>query len=269
MSTPAGRAGIDVTRDDSVLRIELNRPEKRNALDGATVEAIVDCLENASTDDTLRAILISGRGDHFCSGADWDASNAARAERPRTGSLQRRTPLQAHRIIELLMSIQLPVVAAVRGWAAGLGCQIALAADFAIATESSRFWEPFVSRGFSADGGATWIVPRLIGVARAREFLMLGRAMSGLEAVSTGLIHRAVPDPTLDLAVEELLGELTRTATVALGLTKQCINRSLQSGLTEAMQNESFALEVSSRSLDFKEGLLAFRENRPPDFGGR
>jgi 2-(1,2-epoxy-1,2-dihydrophenyl)acetyl-CoA isomerase len=269
MTTPVGPPGVDISIHSSVLRIELNRPKQKNALDSLAVGMIVDALEKASTDDTLRAVRISGRGDDFCSGADWVASNSDGKERPRTGSVQRRTPLQAHRIIELLMGIQLPVVCVVQGWAAGLGCQIALASDFAVATQSSRFWEPFLSRGFSPDSGATWLVPRLIGIARAREFLMLGHEMSGEQAASCGLIHRAVPDSDLEEAAGQLLGELTGAATVALGLTKRCISRSLQSGLTEAMENESFALELSSRSRDFKEGLLAFQENRAADFRGR
>jgi 2-(1,2-epoxy-1,2-dihydrophenyl)acetyl-CoA isomerase len=269
MTTRVQRPGVEISIHNSVLRIELNRPKQKNALDSVAVEIIVNALENASTDDTLRAVHISGRAGNFCSGADWVASNSDRNERPRTGSLQRRTPLQAHRIIELLVGIQLPVVCVVQGWAAGLGCQIALASDFTVATESSRFWEPFLSRGFSPDSGATWLVPRLIGVARAREFLMLGREMSGEEAASCGLIYRAVPDSKIEDAVGQVLQELTSAATVALGLTKQCISRSLQSGLTEAMENESFALELSSRSQDFKEGLLAFQENRAANFRGR
>jgi 2-(1,2-epoxy-1,2-dihydrophenyl)acetyl-CoA isomerase len=269
MTAPVKRPGVEISIDQSVLRIELNRPGKRNAVDPSAVEIIVDALEKASTDDALRAICIRGRGEDFCSGADWIASNSDQKERPRTGSLQRRTPLQAHRIIELLTSIQLPVVCVVQGWAAGLGCQISLAADFTIATTSSRFWEPFLSRGFSPDSGATWLVPRLIGIARAREFLMLGIEMSGEEAASCGLIYRAVPDSKIEAAAEQLLEELTSAATVALGLTKKCISRSLQCGLTEAMENESLALEISSRSQDFKEGLLAFQENRPAEFRGR
>jgi 2-(1,2-epoxy-1,2-dihydrophenyl)acetyl-CoA isomerase len=269
MTTPVDELGVQVAIHDDVLRIELNRPERNNALDSGAISTFVDALEKASTNDGLRGILISGRGDNFCSGADWVASNSDQDVRPRTGSLQRRTPLQAHRIIELLMSVQLPIVCAVQGWAAGLGCQIALASDFTIATESSRFWEPFLSRGFTPDSGSTWLVPRLIGVARARDFLMLGRELSGTEAASIGLIHRAVPDANIAEAAKQLVDELASAATVAIGLTKQCINRSLQSGLAEAMENESFALEVSSRSQDFKEGLLAFRERRPADFRGR
>ncbi len=269
MTTSVERPGVEIRIESSVLHIELNRPHRKNALDSDAVEIIVDSLERASTDDTLRAIRISGRGEDFCSGADWVSSNSSQDERPRTGSLQRRTPLQAHRVIELLMGIQLPVMCVVQGWAAGLGCQIALASDFTVAADSSRFWEPFLSRGFSPDSGATWLVPRLIGVARAREFLMLGRELSGEDAASWGLIYRSVPDSEIETAAEQLLEQLSSSATVAMGLAKQCIARSLQSGLTEAMENESFALELSSRSRDFKEGLLAFRESRAADFQGQ
>ena len=141
--------------------------------------------------------MLRSAGDDFCTGRRLGRDQHAReglrdAPRPRTGSIQRRTPLQAHRLIELLVEVQLPVVCAVRGWAAGLGCQIALAADFTVATESSRFWEPFLQRGFTPDSGATWLLPRLVGVARAKELLLLGRELSGREAADWGLIHRAV-----------------------------------------------------------------------------
>jgi 2-(1,2-epoxy-1,2-dihydrophenyl)acetyl-CoA isomerase len=160
-------------------------------------------------------------------------------------------------------------VCAVRGWAAGLGCQIALAADFTVAAESSRFWEPFLQRGFSPDSGATWLLPRLVGVARAKELLLLGRELSGREAAEWGLIHRAVPDEQLDDAVDELVERLASAPTVAFGLTKRCIHRSLESSLGEAMEAEANALELSSRSADFKEGLAAFGESRPPRFEGK
>jgi 2-(1,2-epoxy-1,2-dihydrophenyl)acetyl-CoA isomerase len=161
------------------------------------------------------------------------------------------------------------VVCAVRGWAAGLGFQLALAADFTIAAESACFWEPFLDRGFSTDSGATWLLPRLVGVARAKELLLLGRKLSGAEAASWGIIYRAVPDGELDSATAALVEQLAGAATVALGLTKHCIQRGLETGLVEAMQNESFALELSSRTADFKEGLLAFKERRPARFTGQ
>jgi 2-(1,2-epoxy-1,2-dihydrophenyl)acetyl-CoA isomerase len=261
--------GVAVDSTGGVLQIRLDRPERKNALDVAAIARIVGALEQASTDDSLRAVVLRSTGDDFCAGADWVATNRGDGPRPRTGSIQRRTPLQAHRLIQLLVEVQLPVVCAVRGWAAGLGCQLALAADFTIASHTSRLWEPFLRRGFSPDSGATWLLPRLVGVARAKELLLLGRELSGREAAEWGLIHRAVPDEQVDGAVDELVAELAGAATVALGLTKRGIQRALESSLAAALEAEANALELSSRTADFKEGLAAFREGRAPSFEGR
>lgn len=262
---------VAMEASDGVLRVELDRPDRKNSLDPAAVRQIVVALEDAATDDTLRVIVLSGVGPDFCSGADWVASNRGDGPqpKPRPGSIQRRTALQAHRLVALLTEVQLPVVCAVRGWAAGLGCQIALAADFTVATESSRFWLPFTQRGFTPDSGATWLVPRLVGVARAKELLLLGRPVSGADAAAWGMIHRAVPEDGLAAAVAELVTELAGSATVAVGLTKRSIHRSLEVGLAEAMEHEAVALELSSRTADFKEGLSAFNERRSPRFEGR
>ncbi len=261
--------GVEVLAADDVLHIVLDRPDRKNALHPAAVIRIVRALEDASVDDTLRVIVLRSSGADFCAGADWVATNRGDGARPRTGSIQRRTPLQAHRLVELLVEVQLPVVCAVSGWAAGLGCQIALAADFTIATESSQFWEPFLDRGFTPDSGATWLVPRLVGIARAKEFLMLGRKVTGAEAADWGLVYRAVPDTALDAAVDDLVTQLRAAPTVALGLTKRAIHRALDSSLADAMEAEANALELSSRAPDFKEGLAAFGEKRTPRFGGR
>jgi 2-(1,2-epoxy-1,2-dihydrophenyl)acetyl-CoA isomerase len=268
MTAAPATDGVLVDSRDGVLRITLDRPARKNSLDVRAVRCIVDTLERAATDDTLRVVLLAGSGADFCSGADWVAANVA-GVRPRTGSLQRRTSLQAHRLIELLTTLQLPVVCAVRGWAAGLGFQLALAADFTIAAESACFWEPFLERGFSADSGSTWLLPRLAGVARAKELLLLGRKLTGAEAAAWGLIHRAVPDDELDRATTALVEQLAGAATIAVGLTKRCIQRALERGLVGAMEDESFALELSSRTADFKEGLLAFKERRRARFTGQ
>ena len=229
MTTPPASEGVTIESQDGVLRITLDRPSRKNSLDLPSLRGILAALETAATDDTLRVVVLASNGPDFCSGADWVSSNAA-GTRPRTGSLQRRTPFQAHRLVELVATIQLPVVCAVRGWAAGLGFQLALAADFTIAAESACFWEPFLERGFSADSGSTWLLPRLVGVARAKELLLLGRKLSGAEAAAWGLIHRAVPDDELAAATASLVEHLAGAATVAVGLTKQCIHRSQASG---------------------------------------
>ena len=264
--------GVRIEAMDGVLRIVLDRPERKNALDPGVIVRIIRALEDAATDDSLRVVELRSSGDDFCAGADWVATNAGSGgsgERPRTGSIQRRTPLQAHRLVELLLEIQLPVVCVVRGWAAGLGCQLALAADFTVAAEDSRFWEPFLERGFSPDSGATWLLPRLVGVARAKELLLLGRELSGREAADWGMIHRAVSSDELDAAAADLVARLGNAPTVAVGLTKRCIQRGLDSSLTDTMEMEANALELSSRTGDFTEGLAAFRERRNPEFRGR
>ncbi len=265
---PVGGVGVIVDADGAVLRILIDRPARKGSLDPASVQVIIKALEAAATDQVFRAVLLSSTGDDFCSGADWVATNEG-GEKPRPGSIQRRTALQAHRLIAVLMEMQLPVVCAVRGWAAGLGCQLALAADFTVATTTSQLWMPFTKRGFTPDSGATWLLPRLIGVARAKELLLLGRPVSGADAAAWGMIHRAVADDELASTAEGLVAELAAGATVALGLTKRCIHTALDGTMIDAMADEALALELSSRTGDFREGLRAFQERRDATFEGR
>jgi len=268
-------AGLVVTLEGAVLRVMLARPEKRNALDDVMVLGFVDALTIASTDDRVRTVLIDSAGDHFCGGADivarnrGDDGNDKNAKRPRVGGIQRRLPTQAHKLISLLCEIQVPVVCKVRGFAAGIGLSIALAADFTIASEDATFWEPFARRGFTPDSGATWLLPRRVGEMRARELLLLGTEFSGTEAVAWGAIHSAVPADDLDGAVSDLVTNLASGPTITLGLTKWLLHSGRDASLDQHLRNEAFALELSSRAADFREGFAAFREHRPPRFEGR
>lgn len=232
------------------------------------IDDLVDALTGAASDDGLRAVHIRGAGDDFCAGADWVATNSG-DRRPRTGDLVRRIPHTAHRLIELVATIQLPVVCSVRGWAVGLGCNLALAADFTVAAADAVFWEPFLARGFSPDSGATWLLPRLVGLARARRMLLLGEKVGGTDAVDWGLIHQAVAPADLDAAAAELLARLADGPTVAIGLTKQALHYGQHATLPQSMTQELFNLELSCRTGDFKEGLAAFSQRRPPGFTGR
>lgn len=259
-----------VVHDESgVLTLRLDRPDRRNAVDEEMMLGLVAALEAAATDDDIRVIVLESTGEHFCGGADIIARNADSDRKPRVGSIQRRLPVQAHRLIELLCTVQRPVVCKVRGWAAGIGFQIALAADFTIAADDARFWEPFGERGFTPDSGGTWLLPRRVGEVRARELLLLGRALSGAEAADWGAIHRAVPDAALDDAVAEVVTRLASGPTVALGLTKWLLAAGASAELSAQLANEAFALELSSRTNDFREGIAAFREKREPRFEGR
>jgi 2-(1,2-epoxy-1,2-dihydrophenyl)acetyl-CoA isomerase len=261
--------GLDVALDGAVLRLDLNRPQKRNAIDDTITLGLIEAIDTAGRDEAVRAIVLGGRGDHFCGGADIVARNAPTAERPRVGSIQRRLPSLAHRLIPLMLTVQTPIVCRVQGWAAGIGFHFALAADFTIAAGDATFWEPFTQRGFTPDSGATWLLPRVVGVTRARELLLLGRRLSGLEAADWGLVHRATSADALDDEVENVVVQLASGPTVALGLTKWLLASGTTATIDEQLHNEALALELSSRSEDFREGLGAFKDKRPPDFTGR
>jgi len=261
--------GLTVTLEGPVLELELDRPAKRNAIDDTMTVGLIDAIDRAGRDEDVRVVVLSGAGDHFCGGADIVARNSAGGQRPRVGSIQRRVPSLAHRLIPLVVSTQTPIVCRVQGWAAGIGFQLAAAADFTIATDDSTFWEPFSERGFTPDSGATWLLPRLVGMARSRELLLLGRKLTGSEAAEWGLVHASVRPDDLGRATSEVVDQLRCGPTVALGLTKWLLGATHHETLQDQLHNEALALELSSRSDDFREGLSAFKEKRPPDFTGR
>jgi len=266
---PSDVPGLDVRIDGPILRVRLARPDKRNAISRPMMQALVACVENAPDHEEIRAIDLGAEGEHFCGGADFVASNDPSKPRPRVGSIHRRTFKEPHRFVHALMNAQMPVVCRVRGWAAGIGCHIACAADFTIAARDARFSEPFALRGFSPDSGGTWLLPRLVGVARAKRMLMLGEEISGAQAAEWGMIHSAVDPERLDEAAESLLARLAEMPTASVGFTKYLVHRSLELGFEHALEQEAFALELTSRSLDFKEGLAAFKQKRPPKYEGR
>jgi 2-(1,2-epoxy-1,2-dihydrophenyl)acetyl-CoA isomerase len=259
---------VVVSRDGGVLRLHLDKPAKRNALDDDMVATLIDEVDAAGRDESVRAVLVTAEGDHFCSGFDIVARNSE-GRRPRVGSIQRRLPSQSHRLVAVLCTTQVPVVVAARGWVAGIGLHLAAAADFPVLADDARVWEPFSERGFTADSGGSWLLPRLVGLQRARELLLLGTAIDGATAVEWGLGHRAVPAAEVDAVAEALARRLAEGPTVALGLTKWLLHTSAEHTLDQHLHDEAFAMELSSRSEDFKEGLKAFVEKRDPGFTGR
>lgn len=261
--------GLQVALDDGVLRLTLDRPAQRNAIDDAVMQGLIDAIDAAGRDEAVRAILLTGTGDHFCSGADIVARNTPTGERPRVGSIQRRVPSLAHRLIPLVCTVQVPVVCAARGYVAGIGLHLAAAADFTVVADDATLWEPFAQRGFTPDSGGTWLLPRRVGPARARELLLLGRRLTGTEAADWQLVHRAVPTAEVEATAAALATQLAAGPTVALGLTKWLVHQGEARALDAHLADEAFALELSSRSEDFREGLSAFKEKRDPQFKGR
>src|SRR6478736_4001012 len=199
--------GLIVEREDSVLRLRLNRPDRRNSLTDPMVYALVDTIDAAGSDESVRVIHLSGAGDHFCSGFDLGERRPG-GERPRIGSIHRRMNGHVNRLIPAMLTTQTPIVCTARGWTIGLGLDLALAADFTIVSDDARLWAPFTTFGFTPDSGASWLVPRLAGLARAKDLLMLGTKVGGAEAATWGLVHRAVAPADLEAAGEDLVGRL-------------------------------------------------------------
>ena len=283
---PAVPDGLVVEHDGPVLRLRLDRPERRNAVTDEIVLALIETIEAAGTDDAVRVIALSGTGEHFCSGFDLSERRPERArsaeaeatqkavggdelERPRVGGTQRHLRWHVNRLIPTMLETQTPIVTAATGYAIGLGLNLVLASDFAVVSDDARLREPFVSMGFTPDSGASWLVPRLVGVARAKEMLMLGRDVTGVQAAEWGLVHRAVEERAVPHAAEALVQELANAATVAVGLTKLLVQRSLTVDLERHLGDEALAIELASRSHDFQEFGRARREKRDPDFEGR
>ncbi len=261
-------AGLTLEHDGPVLRLRINRPKRRNSLTDAIVYALTDTVDAAASDESVRVIHLEGEGEHFSSGFDL-AERTPGPDRPRVGSVHRRMNAQVNRLIPAMLSCQTPIVSTARGWVIGLGLDILLATDFAVVADDAQLWAPFTTFAFTPDSGASWLIPRLAGVARAREMLMLGEKVSGADAASWGLVHRAVPAHDLDAASKELVDRLAAAPTVAVGLTKLLLHRALTSDLNSHLAEEAWAMEVSSRSEDFREYGEASKEKRMPRFTGR
>jgi 2-(1,2-epoxy-1,2-dihydrophenyl)acetyl-CoA isomerase len=271
-------AELLVERADSIMTLTLNRPKRKNALTREMVLALADEITAAGDDDQTRVVVIRATGDDFCSGIDLAQSNrpergagaaSGAPSRPRVGHLQRSFQTGPSRLMAVMEQAQVPIIAGVRGWAAGIGNALALGADFVIAAESARFWVPFVTKGFTPDSGNTWLLPRLIGLPRAKEMVLRGRPVDGRTAESWGLIGRCVGDDELDRAVDDLAAELAAGATTSIGLAKMLLHRNLETSLRSALELEGITEEVAVRSDDFKEGMRAFAEKRDPKYTGR
>jgi 2-(1,2-epoxy-1,2-dihydrophenyl)acetyl-CoA isomerase len=267
------QADVTVRREGAVLTITLDRPRRKNALTGEMIDIITGAVRAASLDDDTRVVVLRTAADDFCSGIDLVQSNEPRAAdapraRPRTGHLQRRLGSSAHEMILTLAAAQVPIVAGVRGWAAGVGNMLALSADVTIAAPSAKFWVPFVTKGFTPDSGNTWLLPRLVGLARAKEMVLQGKPVDGERAASWGLVSRCVAETDLDAAVEETAAEFAAGATVSVGLARALLHQNLATTLPEALQNEAIHEELAVRSDDFKEGMKAFAQKRPPEYTG-
>jgi 2-(1,2-epoxy-1,2-dihydrophenyl)acetyl-CoA isomerase len=255
---------ILTARDGNVLTITLNKPERLNAMSPAMADEINAALDQL---DGARAVLITGAGRAFCSGADLQArgdTSIAGGSAPYAALTKTYNPLMMK-----IARLPVPVVTAINGPAAGIGCSLALAGDFAIAGTSAYFLQAFVNIGLVPDGGASWMLPRLIGKARATEMMLLGEKIDAEKAESWGLIHKCVPDVELLDEARALATRLAAGPTVALGIMRQNIAAALDSDYASALVREAEGQRTAGASADALEGGASFLQKRKPVFQGR
>lgn len=258
--------------DDGVCRITLDRPEARHALTPEMRDTLTEAVRAARRDPAVRAVLLTSTGEAFCAGMDLRHAAISGAGTdgfdPRDVAEALRSGVQA--FIRELWELDKPTVAAVRGAAVGPGAHLALACDFVLVEPGTRFVWSFHRIGLVADGGGAYLLPRLVGLARAKAMLMLGEGCSGPEAATLGLVHRCCDDPdALATEADALARRLAAGPTRALGLTKRLCNASFETTLADALRWEADAQATAAGTGDVAEGLRAFREGRPARFRGR
>src|SRR5215470_967301 len=258
---------VNVYRRGGAAKIELNRPETRNAWNEQFALDVVRAIRAAGEDPGVRAVVITGAGKGFSSGADLKASLAEDGEGGRPNVYRRLTELY-HPIIVGVRELPKPVVAAVHGAAAGIGASLALAADLVVAKESAYFLLAFVNIGLVPDGGGSLFVPARIGFARFAEMAMLGEKVPAPRAADIGLINASWPEEEFEKNAEALLLRLSNGPTRSYAGTKRELNHLLYARMAEHLALEASLQGELARSKDFAEGIAAFLEKRPARFTG-
>jgi len=249
-----------------VATVTLNRPERKNAANGTMFRELLAVLDDAATDRAVRCLVLTGAGGAFCSGADLSDPTDVAGRPGDPYLLQMRAladvALRLHRFPK-------PTIAKVGGVAAGAGMSMAIGCDLVVASASARFSQIFAKRGLSVDFGASWLLPRLIGLHRAKELAFFADILSADEAAGFGLVNRVVPDAELDGFVDDWARRLAEGPTLALSLTKTLLNNSLAVSMDQALEDEARAQSVNFATRDTREALTAFVERRAPTFEGR
>jgi 2-(1,2-epoxy-1,2-dihydrophenyl)acetyl-CoA isomerase len=258
---------VTLERRDGELRITLNRPDSMNAWNKQLGADLLAAVREAAADDGVRAVVVTGAGRAFSSGADLRAGFDPTPE----GHPDVQTVLHEvyHPIITGLRELPKPVVAAVNGPAVGIGCSLALAADLIVARESAYFLLAFVNIGLVPDGGSSLLLPERVGLARATEIAMLGERIPARKALEWGLINRVTADDELETTVDELAARLAAGPTRAYAGIKRQFNAWLFTRMAEQLDLEASIQQHSAASGDFLEGVQAFLEKRPAAFSGR
>lgn len=259
---------LDVTRQGGVVTVTMNRPERKNAADAVMIEELTRTFEEVERNVEDRVMVLTGAGGDFCSGADLAASSG-----PAAGTAQAVHGLvRMRRLGEVALSLHRvtkPTVAKVDGVAVGAGLGLALGCDLVVATERARFSTIFSQRGLSLDNGSSWLLPRLVGMARAMELALFGDMVAAPEALTLGLVNRVLPVEEIDEFVDGWTRRLAAGPPLALSMTKTLLHASHSLSMDEAIEAEARCQAVNFATEDTVEALKAFKERRPPRFTGR
>jgi len=253
---------VEVSREGAVLTITLNRPDVLNAINRAMHEGLRDALKQARADD-VRAVILTGAGRGFCVGQDLTEVREEPAD------IAERLRRFFHPNVEAIRALEKPVIAAVNGAAAGAGLSLACACDLRVASESATFVPAFISIGLVPDSGGSFFVHRLLGYARAFEWMTSGRRLSAAEAREWGLVCETVEDERLAARAAELAAELAAMPTRGIGMTKRLFDHAASATLAEQLELEAQLQAAATKTADFHEGVAAFLEKREPAFTGR
>jgi 2-(1,2-epoxy-1,2-dihydrophenyl)acetyl-CoA isomerase len=263
-------AVIEVERDAGLVTITLNRPERKNALNGACWIDLDRTLQDVALDPDVRAVMLTGAGGNFSAGADLSGENPSG-----TGLTGRPVQpiVQEMRVVgDMILRLHRmakPTLAKVDGVCVGVGLGLALACDLVVASDRARFSEIFAQRGLALDGGNSWVLPRLVGPQRAKELTFFGDVIAAADAQAYGLVNLVVPVDELDAVAGEWAARLATGPTLALGLSKRLLNASWSLTFEQAVEDEARCQHITAASGDMLEGLTAFAERRAPVFKGR
>ena len=254
---------IDVSRSLGVVTITLQRPAKKNAINATMWDELLATFHEIAVSSTDRAVVITGTGGEFCSGADLTAGG--------DGPPRHQLAVMRHvgDVALALHRLPQPTVAKVRGVAVGAGCNLALGCDLVVAGDTARFSQIFARRGLSVDFGGSWLLARRVGLHRAKELSLLGDIIDATEAERIGLVNRVLPDADLDAFVDDWAARLAAGPPIALAMTKRLLDNSMQVTFEEALDDEGLSQTVNFGSSDTIEAMRAFVEKRTATFEGR
>jgi len=261
------RKFVRYDKENSIGTITLNRPEKYNAFGGNMREEILEAVEDCCSDSDVRVIVITGAGKAFCAGGDVEEFVSGKTQAlAQTVSNERHT---MSKIVLAINAVEKPVIAAVNGVAAGGGCNMALSCDIRIASEKAKFAQVFTRRGAHPDWGGIHFLPRLVGYAKAAELIFAGDVIEAKEALELGMVNSLVSHDQLMPATYELAGKIAKNAPIPIAFAKRGLQNFHKMDLPQALDYESFVLDVCMKSDDFMEGFKAFLEKREPTFHGK